>query len=272
MNKNALIAITAALLVPLIAYVVGKKYSYETVLMPRHYIYDSTTQKTINGKQVDDTLWHAVPDFKLTNQLGKTVSWKEMDGKVVVADFFFTHCPTICPQLTRNMKNLQNSIIQRQEVGDKTPDFVQFLSFTIDPARDSVAALKKWADRFQVNPESWWLLTGSKKEIYDLSIEHMKVPAEDGGLVDTAFMHTDRMVLLDKAHNIRGYYRGLDSEDMARLSRDMVLLILEKDVHNKKPLAGKLEGPALMYLITIIAIGLLFYFLKREKKHVAYAR
>jgi protein SCO1/2 len=268
-NKNALIAITVALMVPLVAYFVGKKFSYEAVAMPRRYIYDSTMVRTVNGKQVEDTLWHRVPDFQLTNQLGKTVSLKELEGKIVVADFFFTHCPTICPQLTRNMKLLQDGIVNAQRAGDRTPRFVHFLSFTVDPERDSVAALKKWADRFQVNPERWWLLTGPKKEIYDLSIEHMKVLAQDGNGVDTSFFHTDFMVLIDKNRNIRGYYHGLDSAAVARLSRDIILLSLEKDTNRKKFFEGKLESIAIVFLFLIIGLGVLLYFLKKEK-HVAY--
>lgn len=270
MNKNAVIAITVALLVPLVTYFIGKKYSYDAVKMPRHYIYDSTTLKTVDGKQVEDTLWHQVPDFSLTNHLGKRVGWKDLEGKVVVADFFFTHCPTICPQLTRNMKRLQNGITNAARAGDRTPGFIHFLSFSVDPERDSVAALKAWADRFQINPETWWLLTGPKKEIYDLSIEHMKVLAVDGGAVDTAFMHTDFMVLIDKHRNIRGYYHGLDTAAVARLSRDIVMLSLEKDPHRKKFFEGNLEWIAVVFLITIIGIGALLYFLKKEKKNVAY--
>jgi protein SCO1 len=267
-NKNALIAITVALLVPLVSYLVGRNYSYKAVQMPRHYIYDSVITTTVNGKLKEDTVWHRVPDFSLTNQLGKTVSWKDMEGKVVIADFFFTHCPTICPQLTLNMKRLEQGITNAQRAGDKTQHFIQYLSFTVDPERDSVAALKRWADRFQINPENWWLLTGPKKEIYDLSIEHMKILAEDGNGVDTSFFHTDFMVLLDKYRNIRGYYHGLDTTALTRLSRDAVLLSLEKDPHRKKFFEGKLEGLAIIFLVTIIGLGVLVYFLKRETKDV----
>lgn len=271
MNKNALIAVTVALLVPLLSYFIGKKYSYDAVTMPRHYIYDSTILKTVKGKQVEDTLWHRIPDFALTNQLGKTVGWKDIEGKIVVADFFFTRCPTICVQLTQNMKRLQDGIRNAQRSGDRAQRFVQFLSFSVDPERDSVAALKKWSDRFGINPETWWLLTGPKQEIYDLSIKDMKVMAVDGGAADTAFLHTDYIVLLDKNRNIRGYYHGLDTTSVAQLSRDIVLLSLEKDPQRKKFFDGKLELLAVVFLLTIIGLGVLLYFFKKEKSHVAYA-
>lgn len=264
-----MIAIVVALLIPLVTYIFGRSYSYRAVQMPRHYIYDSVVSKTVDGKLKEDTLWHAIPDFKLTNQLGNTVSWKDMEGKIVIADFFFTHCPTICPRMTEQMKRLQEGITNAQKAGPTTPDFIQYLSFSVDPERDSVRALKHWADRFQINPETWWLLTGPKKEIYDLSINHMKLGLVDGEGIDTNFFHTDYMVLLDKHHNVRGYYHGLDSNALSQLSRDAVLLMLEKDPHHRASLGISLEGLALVFLATIIGIGILMYFLKREKKHVA---
>ncbi len=192
-----------------------------------------------------------------------------MEGKIVIADFFFTHCPTICPKLTAQMKRLQEGITNAQRTGSTTPDFIQYLSFSVDSERDSVRALKQWADRFQINPETWWLLTGPKKEIYDLSINHMKLGLVDGEGIDTNFFHTDYMVLLDKQHNVRGYYHGLDSNALAQLSRDAVLLALAKDPHRKASMGMSLEGLAVVFLITIIGMGILMYFLKREKRHVA---
>ncbi len=249
----------------------GRKMSYDAIVIPRHYIYDSTYISTIDGKQKEDTIWHRMPDFALTNQLGKTVGWNDMQGKIVVADFFFTHCPTICPQLTHNMKRLQSGIGNAARAGDKTPDFIQFLSFSIDPERDSVQALKKWNDRFGIDPQSWWLLTGPKKEIYDLSINDLKLMAQDGGPEDSDFMHTDYMVLIDKDRNIRGYYHGLDSLSINRLSEDIIMLELAKDKHTKKFYEGNLEWLALTFLATIIGIGLLMYFLKKDKENVANA-
>jgi protein SCO1 len=267
-NRNTLIAIAVALLVPLLSYVVGKKYSYETVQMPRHYIYDSTLLKTVDGKQVADTLWHRVPDFRLANQLGDTVSWKDMEGNIVIADFFFTHCPNICPRLTLQMKKLQEGLGHIEQASERTQDSIRFLSISVDPERDSVPALKAWANRFQINPESWWLLTGPKKEIYDLSMNDLKMGLVDGQGVDTSFFHTDLMVLLDKNRNIRGYYHGLDSTALAQLAHDAVLLSLAKSPTTKKFYEGNLEVIAVAFLAAIFGFGLLLYFLRKEKKNV----
>lgn len=234
--------------------------------MPRHYIYDSVVTRSVNGKQVSDTLWHRLPDFNFQNQLGKTVGWKDIGNKIVVADFFFTNCPTICPRMTRNMKTLQDGIGNAKRVGDKQAEFIHFLSFSVDPERDSVSELKSWADRFQINPYNWWLLTGPKKEIYDLSINEMKMGLVDGKGIDTSFFHTDYMVLIDRNRNIRGYYHGLDSAAVAKLSRDIVVLSLEKDPKRKKLFEGKLELIAIVFLLALVGIGVLLYLLKKDDR------
>jgi protein SCO1/2 len=235
--------------------------------MPRHYLADSIITKTEKGKKVTDTAWHKLPDFSLINQQGDTVSWKGLKGKVVVADFFFTHCPTICPRLTTNMRYLQQSINNSQRVGDKTPDFLHFLSFSIDPERDSVARLKQWADRFQVNPEQWWLLTGSKKDIYDMAIDEMKIGLVDGQGVDTNFIHTDHFVLIDSNRHVRGYYHGLDTASLQQLSNDIIFLTMEKDPGRKFFLAGKLELIAIVFLVAILGVVLLLFIIRKKEKN-----
>ena len=207
--------------------------------------------------------------FPLLNQEGKKVSWDSLQGKIIIADFFFTHCPTICPALTTNMKRMAESIHNGQRVGDKTNKQVHFLSFSIDPERDSVERLKYWADRFQVNPEQWWLLTGDKKMIYDLVIEEMKVGLVDGQGVDTNFIHSDRFVLIDSSRHVRGYYSGLDTAALARFSKDLVLLTMEKDPKGKSFFDGKLQLIAVVFLSAIMGVGLFLFFLKKNPKHVS---
>ncbi len=274
-NKKAVLGILLVLFLPLTAYFILKSYTDRDAIPPPHYIPDSTIVITKKGKRYIDTVWHKISDFQLTNQLGKKVSWSDIPQKLVVANFFFTHCPTICPTLTKNMKALQESIRSSEKVGNRDPDFIQFLSFSIDPERDSVAELKKWADRFQIDPQNWWLLTGDKKQIYDLSINEMRLPAEDGGLVDSSFAHTDVFVLIDKKRNIRGYYHSLkynesggfttDSASMAKLSRDIIFLALERDPSKKFFLAGKLHIIAIAFVIAGVALVVLMNFLKKEK-------
>jgi protein SCO1/2 len=187
-----------------------------------------------------------------------------MEGKTVIANFFFTHCPSICVQLTKNMKRLQEDIKNSNRVGSREPNFLQFISFSVDSERDSVPQLKKWADRFQINSSNWWLLTGNREDIYDLSINHMKVGLVDGKGIDTAFLHTDYMVLIDKNRHIRGYYHGLDTAALKQLARDVIFLTLEKDPKRKGLFAGKAGLLTSVFVITLIGIVLMFYLLRKR--------
>lgn len=263
LNKKGLYAVLMAFLLPLTCYFIIRHYSDEAVSMPRRYMPDSVSTRLENGKQVTDTQWHKVPDFRLINQMGDTVSLSDYDGKIIIADFFFTHCPTICPALTTNMRTVMQAITNAQRVGDKTNQHIRYMSFSVDPERDSVAQLKKWADRFQINPEQWDLLTGNKKVIYDLAINDLKLGLVDGKGVDTSFIHTDHFVLIDGKRNIRGYYHGLDSADLKRISRDAVLLTLEKDRSKKSGLPVRLLS--IVFLIAAVAVGLFMILFKKKK-------
>lgn len=277
MNTKALYGLMLALLVPILCYFIIKQASESNPLMPRHFIYDSVMLINKKGKNVEDTVWHQLPNFTLTNQMGHKVSLDDIKGvtynnaetdtsnKVIVANFFFTHCPTICPTLTQNMKRLQENITNGQRVGDKTPAYVQFLSFSVDPERDSVPRLKAWADRFQIDPADWWLLTGDKKTIYDLCIKDMKLGLVDGEGVDTNFIHTPRFVLIDRNRHIRGYYDGLDSASVSKLSGDIIFLSLEKDRTKKSFFAGKLQLLAIVFLIGIMSVAVFVYLLQKRR-------
>jgi protein SCO1/2 len=268
-NPKSLYVLLLTVLVPLICYFMVKRSSESAIHMPGHYIPDSVITTVDRGKQVTDTVWHELPEIALTNQLGQKVGWKDIHGKIIVADFFFTHCPTICPALTLSMKKLQEGITNSKRVGDKTPDFMHLLSFSIDPDRDSVERLKKWADRFQVNPDQWWLLTGEKKAIYDLAIKDMKIWIEDGKGVDTDFIHTDIFVLIDTSRHVRGFYHGLNDTSMTKLSEDIILLTLEKNPKEKGFLADKLQLLAVVFLIAMAGVGVFLFVFRKKDKHVS---
>ena len=285
MNKTALYALILAVLLPLVSYFIIKQFSASAINIPQPVFSDTTISKVVNGKIQNETIWHKLPDFTLTNQDGKQVSLHEIVKidpetgdtvpKIIVANFFFTHCATICPGMTMNIKKLQESIKKSEKVGDRTADFVQFLSFSVDPDRDSVAALKKWADRFQINPENWWLLTGDKKTIYDLSLKHMNLSVQDPQGVDTGFFHTDVIVLIDRDRVVRmprdGYgnprtYRAGEEKDLIRLSEDIILLMLEKDKKKKSFFAGKLELLGVVFLLTLVGLGVFLFVLRKSRR------
>lgn len=266
-NTKALYTVLLAVAVPLACYLIVKRTSETNIHMPRHYFADSVVNVTRNGKIYSDTIWHRLADLQFTNQLGEKVSLSRLKGKVVVADFFFTHCPTICPAMALSMKRLQDGVTNSNRVGNKTPDFLKLLSISIDPERDSVPRLRKWADRFQVNPDQWWLATGQSQETYDYAKNELRLGIWDGKGVDTNFEHTDYMVLIDTNQVIRGFYHGLNDTAMSRLSEDLVLLTMEKDPKKKSFLAGKLQIIAVAFLVALLGVGIFLFVFRKKSIH-----
>ncbi|UEG50690.1 SCO family protein [Ferruginibacter lapsinanis] len=224
MNKRAILGVLLAMVLPFTGYFLVKYYSEAAVDMPHRYFYDSVATVNNNGKISVDTIWHKAKNLSFTNQLGKTVDLDSLKGKILVIDFFFSRCPSICPGLAKSMQRLQNSF------GDGKDSIVQFISISIDPEYDSVPQLRKFANRYTSNHDSWWFLTGNKKEIYDFAFNELKASIADTE-VDTAFIHTENFFLLDRDRVVRGWYNGFDTVKQAKLVRDIPLLMLEK---NKK--------------------------------------
>lgn len=222
------------------------------VVMPRRYYFDSVVTTMKDGKESTDTIWHKVNNVTLQNQLGETVSLDQLKGKVIVIDFFFTHCASICPILTRNIKRLQDGLKVKDDMKGIDTSFVKFLSLTVDPAHDSSPVLKKYADHYGVNSDVWWLLTGPKKTIYDFALNELKLGLQDSVSVDSNFVHTDYVALLDKDRVIRGYYHGTDTAALAKLADDLVFIMLEKDKHKKSVFA---ELKPLVIPIIIVLLG-----------------
>lgn len=263
MSKKAWLALCVAVFIPLGFYMIASRYG---VAMPKKYFYDSVLTKIQDGKEITDTIWHKVDDIHLQNQLGEPVSLSQENGKVMVVDFFFTHCASICPILTRNIKRLQDGLKIKNEVKRIDTTFVRFLSLSVDPVRDSVPVIKKYADRYGVNSDVWWLLTGPKKTIYDFALNELKLGLQDSVSVDSNFVHTDYVALLDKDRVIRGYYHGTDTAELARLADDIVFIMLEKDKNRKSPFT---ELKPLRIPILIILLGTILgvvYFSRKSKK------
>jgi len=265
LSRKALTAILLAVMVPVISYLLVKHASDGAIAMPGRFYYDSVATILKDGKIKNDTSWHAVVDFKFQNQLGKTVSLSDIPGKVIVADFFFTRCPSICPKLTANIRKLQDALSSKDQFKQLNPAFVQFISFSVDPERDSVPVLKAYGDKMGVNPEIWWLLTGPKKKVYDFSIDELKLGLVDGEGVDSNFIHTQKLVLLDKEHVVRGYYNGLDSADLQKMANDMVFIMLEKDKKYVSPLNEMRPLLPIIVFIMLATVGVVIYLSRKQK-------
>ncbi|MBC7849802.1 MAG: SCO family protein [Chitinophagaceae bacterium] len=268
MSTKALMALAIVLILPVGSYLLVKQFGDNAVSMPKRFYADTVMQKVERGKIVTDTVWHQVRNIALTNQLGRKVSLHDIKNKVIVVDFFFTHCPSICPAMTKNMKRLQSMMTSTDPRKVIDTSIAHLLSITIDPKRDSVSVLKAYADKNGVNHDRWWFLTGDQQEIYNFGIQEMKLGIIDGNGIDTLFDHSPRFVLLDKDYTVRGYYNGLDSADVLKLSQDMVFLSLEKD--RKKPSAVFSQMKSLWPLFLIIAIAVIFFLIlgmRNSKKY-----
>lgn len=160
--------------------------------------------------------YHKIKDFSMKNQNGETITQEFYNDKIYVADFFFTTCPTICPIMTENMGYVQEKI--------KNDSDVLLLSFSVTPEIDSVEKLKKYALEKNVIDSKWNLVTGNKKDIYNLARTSYLVAKTngDGGKYD--MIHTENFVLVDKEKRIRGFYDGTNSKEMDQLLNDIKIL------------------------------------------------
>jgi protein SCO1/2 len=179
----------------------------------------------VNPELVDSTVqyiqkYHTISNFSFTNQNGKVVTQKDYEGKIYVADFFFTTCGSICPIMTTNMVDVQNAFATNPKV--------MLLSHTVFPESDSVSVLKAYAIKKGVNDQKWNLVTGDKKAIYSMARKSylavkLGKPSE---LYD--MVHTENFVLVDAKRRVRGFYDGTKKEEIQRLIEDINWLITQE--------------------------------------------
>ena len=175
----------------------------------------------VNAELVDSTIqyqkkYHKIADFSLINQNGETITQDDYKDKIYVADFFFTTCQTICPVMTKNMHEVQKAFI--------TDDEVKMLSHTVTPEIDTIAQLKRYAQEKGVNASKWNLVTGDKKQIYELARKSYFAVKDDGDGGQFDMIHTENFMLIDKERQIRGYYDGTDPKEIERLIEDIKTL------------------------------------------------
>lgn len=183
---------------------------------------------TVNAELVDSTIqyqkkYHKIADFSLTNQNGETITQKDYEDKIYVADFFFTTCQTICPIMTKNMAAVQTAYIADNDV--------KILSHTVTPDIDTVEQLKRYANKKGVNASKWNLVTGDKKQIYELARKSYLAVKDDGNGGPFDMIHTENFMLIDKERQIRGYYDGTNEDDIDNLLNDIAVL---KESYNPK--------------------------------------
>lgn len=175
--------------------------------------------KVVNGQTVTDTVYQTIPDFSFLNQDSAEVTARSLDGKVYVADFFFTSCPTICPKMKTQMVRLYEHFKGNPEVS--------FLSHTIDPRHDSVHVLKAFAKRLGVVGTQWQFVWGDKEKVYEIGQKSYMVTAAADSTAPGGIVHSGAFILVDKQKRIRGLYDGTEPEQVDKLMKDIELLLTE---------------------------------------------
>ena len=214
--------LTGTLFIVLFAFTACKFNSADEVKLPIYGNKD-TVSKVVNGKTVVDTIYSTIPDFKFVNQYGDSITNKSLNGYVYVADFFFTTCPSICPVMHRNMLKVYDDY-------KNVSDF-KIISHTIDPKHDSVAVLKKYADKLGIKGNAWWLLQGKKEETYQLGEKSYLVAVKEDTGTPGGYVHQGWFVLVDKQKRVRGYYDGTDEKQVDKLRADIKILLAETNVN-----------------------------------------
>ncbi len=182
---------------------------------------EKVVEKIVDGKMVKDTVPHTIADFSFVNQDSAVVTNEDLKGKIYVADFFFTTCPTICPIMKKEMLRVYEVYKGNEEVA--------ILSHTIDPEHDTVALLKQFAQNLGVDTKQWQFLTGDKDEIYDIGEESYMVVANEDPDQPGGFIHSGAFILVDKKRRIRGIYDGTQKNSIDILIKDIKRLLKAYD-------------------------------------------
>lgn len=171
------------------------------------------------GKEVVDTLYHTIPDFEFINQDSVKITQEFVAGKIYIADFFFTTCPTICPKMKTQMLRIYEKY--------KDNPNVVLLSHSIDPRHDTPAVLKEFRSNLGIKGNSWQMVTGDKAKIYEIGQKSYMVSAADDPTQPGGVVHSGAFILVDKNRHIRGLYDGTVAAKVDNLMDDMEILLKE---------------------------------------------
>jgi protein SCO1/2 len=188
----------------------------------RLYATDTLQVLDDKGNLKIDSVYHRIPNYKLQTLNGDSLELDSLAGNICVLDFFFASCGGICPTLSSSLERVQQAFV-------KDHNF-KIVSITVDPKHDSLPELRAYADRFNAVPGKWYFLRTSKEDVYELAKDGFYVTAKDNdGTGNEAFIHSEKLVLVDWNGNIRGYYSGVDSVRVNKLMGDIVLLLRETE-------------------------------------------
>ena len=175
----------------------------------------------IHGVTNKDTVYYTLPEYKFTDQNGNSFGSEDLRLKPYIAYFFFTSCPSVCPRMTQSAKRVQRSL-------EKYKNDFNIVGFSIDPERDTYEKLSDFAEKYEADPNNWRFLRGEEEKINELGIKGFYVGISKNELEPGGFLHSEKMILVDKAGHLRGYYTGTDPEAVRQMIFDIQNLIMEK--------------------------------------------
>lgn len=222
-QKKALLIIV--LIVPAFIFIILSTGEHKVRTLPI-YGPKEAVKKIVDGKEETDTIYHTISDFEFTNQYGDKVSLSTFDDKIFVVDYFFTTCQSICPKMTSQMALLQEKF--------RNDTAVMFLSHTVNPEYDTVPVLKIYADEFGTIKDKWHIVTGDKKELYDMARNSYFVTAMEGDGGKDDFIHSEKFILIDRYNRIRGIYDGTNPEEVLLLVDEIKLLRVQDYIPRKE--------------------------------------
>jgi protein SCO1 len=226
MRNKWLLPVAAAGLIALAGIIIAwqmNKRAYEAADVLPVYNPAEVNDSLVDASLRNKGTGHRVGDFELLDQRGRTITQKDLEGKIYVTDFFFTTCQNICPKMTKQLQR-----VQEKYRGNKN---IMILSHTVLPENDSVEVMMNYAQQYGADHDQWLFLTGKKQTIYEMARKHyfvVKEAAPGSGDGSNDFIHTENVVLIDTKKRIRGYYDGTSEEDMTRLLGDVEKLMREE--------------------------------------------
>jgi len=171
-----------------------------------------------------DTIYHTVPDFTFINQDSQLVTNETFAGKAYVVDFFFTHCPTICPTVAKQMLRIHDEFYEEENL--------LLLAHSIDPKRDTVGRLKMYAEAMEVKSDKWHFITGDKDEIYEIADDYFSIAIESPD-APGGFDHSGRIILVDPQRHVRSFCDGTDPDSVTKFMKDIKQLLREMEKNEK---------------------------------------
>lgn len=213
--------LTILLVVPILVYIFLRTFGQNHYNLPTYFPVD-IKEVTLNGKTTFDTTFHTIPDFKVVNQNNKTLTGASFKDKILIVDFFFTKCPGICPKMSSQLSRVQESFLNKNDI--------QLVSFSVDPLYDQPEILKTYADKFGAKENKWDLVTtNSQMDVFNIGFYGFKIPSDT---VDK-FLHSEKILLVDKQKHIRGFYNGTNKKEVDRLITEAgILLYLDEHPNN----------------------------------------